>query len=107
MRTGNPTLRIFRSEALEARGDIMPNPLPDLDSVCFLDMETTGLDPHREKIVTFKARHLQKLVEEGKIAKLWIPERFMVCPEALPKTSTGKLVKKPLREKYSEILTDA
>jgi fatty-acyl-CoA synthase len=51
------------------------------------------------------SRHLQKFVDEGKIAKFWIPERFMIWPEALPKTSTGKLDKKPLREKYSGILT--
>ena len=49
-------------------------------------------------------RHLQKFVDEGKIAKFWIPERFVILSEALPKTSTGKLDKKPLREKYSGIL---
>ncbi|HXW95621.1 MAG TPA: fatty acid--CoA ligase [Nitrososphaerales archaeon] len=49
--------------------------------------------------------HLQKFVDEGKIAKFWIPERFIILPEALPKTSTGKLDKKPLREKYSGILS--
>ena len=49
--------------------------------------------------------HLQKFVDEGKIAKFWIPERFIVLPEALPKTSTGKLDKKPLREKYSGVLS--
>ena len=49
--------------------------------------------------------HLQKFVEEGKIAKFWLPERFIIFPEALPKTSTGKLDKKPLREKYSGILS--
>jgi acyl-CoA synthetase (AMP-forming)/AMP-acid ligase II len=48
--------------------------------------------------------HLQKFVDEGKIAKFWIPERFMIWPEALPKTSTGKMDKKPLREKYSGVL---
>jgi len=49
-------------------------------------------------------RHLQTFVDEGKIAKFWIPERFMIWPEQLPKTSTGKLDKKPLREKYSGVL---
>jgi len=49
--------------------------------------------------------HLQRFVDEGKIAKFWIPERFIILPEALPKTSTGKLDKKPLREKYSGILS--
>ena len=50
------------------------------------------------------SRHLQKFVEEGKIAKFWVPERFLISSEALPKTSTGKMDKKPLREKYSGIL---
>ena len=49
--------------------------------------------------------HLQKFVDGGKIAKFWIPDRFIVLPEALPKTSTGKLDKKPLREKYSGVLS--
>ena len=49
--------------------------------------------------------HLQKFVEEGKIAKFWVPERFIILPDALPKTSTGKLDKKPLREKYSGVLS--
>jgi len=49
--------------------------------------------------------HLQKFVDEGKIAKFWVPERFIILPEALPKTSTGKLDKKPLREKYSGVLS--
>lgn len=49
-------------------------------------------------------RHLQKFVDEGKIAKFWIPDRFVIMTDQLPKTSTGKLDKKPLREKYSEIL---
>ena len=49
--------------------------------------------------------HLQRYVDEGKIAKFWIPERFIILPEALPKTSTGKLDKKPLREQYSGVLS--
>jgi fatty-acyl-CoA synthase len=49
-------------------------------------------------------RHCKGLVEEGKIAKFWIPDRFIIMTEALPKTSTGKLDKKILREKYSNIL---
>jgi fatty-acyl-CoA synthase len=48
--------------------------------------------------------HCEKFVVEGKIAKFWVPERFVVLSEPLPKTSTGKLDKKPLREKYSGIL---
>jgi fatty-acyl-CoA synthase len=49
-------------------------------------------------------KHCQKLVEEGKIVKFWIPDRFIIMTEGLPKTSTGKLDKKALREKYSTIL---
>jgi fatty-acyl-CoA synthase len=52
-------------------------------------------------------RHLQRFVDEGKIAKFWIPERFVILREALPKTSTGKLDKKSLREKYSGMLATA
>ncbi len=50
-----------------------------------------------------KAR-VAKYVDEGKIAKFWLPERIVFSGEPLPKTSTGKLDKKPLREKYSSIL---
>ncbi len=48
--------------------------------------------------------HLQKFIEDGKILKFWIPDRFVIMNEPLPKTSTGKIDKKPLREKYSTIL---
>jgi len=45
--------------------------------------------------------HLEKFVDEGKIAKFWLPERIIIRADPLPKTSTGKLDKKPLREAYS------
>ena len=48
--------------------------------------------------------HLERFVDEGKIAKFWIPERFVISTEPLPKTSTGKMDKKPLREKYAQLL---
>ena len=48
--------------------------------------------------------HLAKYVEEGKIARFWLPERIIISDETLPKTSTGKLDKKTLREKYSPVL---
>jgi acyl-CoA synthetase (AMP-forming)/AMP-acid ligase II len=51
--------------------------------------------------------HCQRFVDQGKIAKFWVPDRFVVVAEPLPKTSTGKLDKKPLREKYSSILSPA
>jgi fatty-acyl-CoA synthase len=51
--------------------------------------------------------HLAKYVEEGKIARFWLPARIIVGSEALPKTSTGKLDKKPLRDRYSGVLGTA
>ena len=48
--------------------------------------------------------HLGRYVDEGKIAKFWLPEKIITSGEPLPKTSTGKLDKKPLREKYSSSL---
>ena len=51
--------------------------------------------------------HLENFVGAGRIAKFWIPERIVVGETPLPKTSTGKLDKKPLRETYSTLLTGA
>jgi fatty-acyl-CoA synthase len=48
--------------------------------------------------------HLETYVTEGVISKFWIPDRFVIGSEQLPKTSTGKIDKKPLREKYGAIL---
>ena len=48
--------------------------------------------------------HLAKYVSDGKIAKFWLPEKIIITKDPLPKTSTGKLDKKPLREKYSSAL---
>ncbi len=48
--------------------------------------------------------HMMRSVEEGKIAKFWIPNLFVIISEPLPKTSTGKIDKKPLKEKYSSVL---
>ncbi len=45
--------------------------------------------------------HLERFVEEGRIAKFWVPDSVVVSGTPLPKTSTGKLDKKPLREAYS------
>jgi fatty-acyl-CoA synthase len=47
--------------------------------------------------------HMMKFVDEGKIAKFWVPDAFVIVSEPLPKTSTGKIDKKPLREKYQSI----
>jgi fatty-acyl-CoA synthase len=48
--------------------------------------------------------HMSRFVDEGKIAKFWVPDHYVILEESLPKTSTGKIDKKPLREKYSAIL---
>jgi fatty-acyl-CoA synthase len=45
--------------------------------------------------------HLERFVDQGRIAKFWVPEKIVVSETPLPKTSTGKLDKKPLREMYS------
>jgi fatty-acyl-CoA synthase len=45
--------------------------------------------------------HLGQFVETGKIAKFWLPARIIISKDPLPKTSTGKLDKKPLRETYT------
>jgi fatty-acyl-CoA synthase len=44
--------------------------------------------------------HFQGYVDSGQIAKYWVPDNFFFIVEPLPKTSTGKIDKKPLREKY-------
>ena len=49
--------------------------------------------------------HLNGFVEKGRIAKFWLPEKIIISDTPLPKTSTGKFDKKPLRETYAAILT--
>ena len=49
--------------------------------------------------------HFAKSVREGKITKFWIPDAFVIQTDPIPKTSTGKIDKKPLREKYFSLLT--
>jgi len=44
-------------------------------------------------------------IASGLDSKFRIPERFMTLLATLPRTSTGKLDKKPLREKHSGVLT--
>jgi len=44
-------------------------------------------------------KYLEKHVESGKITKWWIPDKFIFVNE-IPKTSTGKIDKKVLREQY-------
>ena len=45
-------------------------------------------------------KHMEGFVAEGKIAKFWVPDEYIVLEGQLPKTSTGKIDKKPLRERY-------
>ncbi len=54
-----------------------------------------------EKITEDELReHLMKFVEEGKITKWAVPDRF-VFVEELPKTSVGKINKRELKTKFS------
>lgn len=48
-------------------------------------------------------KHMEAFVTEGKIAKFWLPDAYVILGEQLPKTSTGKIDKKPLREKFPSI----
>jgi len=47
--------------------------------------------------------YMMKFVEEGKIAKWWIPDKFIFVDD-IPKTSVGKYDKKVLRPKYRDVL---
>jgi acyl-CoA synthetase (AMP-forming)/AMP-acid ligase II len=44
--------------------------------------------------------HFENSVRNGTIAKFWVPDVIIIQEEALPKTSTGKIDKKPLKEKH-------
>ena len=45
--------------------------------------------------------HLKQYVDSGRIAKFWIPDEFIVIDD-FPKTSTNKIDKKALRERFSK-----
>jgi fatty-acyl-CoA synthase len=47
--------------------------------------------------------HFQKYVVDGKIAKFWVPDFIVIQDDPLPKTSTGKIDKKPLKEKHGAV----
>jgi len=47
--------------------------------------------------------HLTQYVEEGKILKWWIPDRFVFVNE-IPRTSVGKFDKKMMRSSYGTVL---
>ncbi len=59
------------------------------------------------KITTDEIRNflMKNFVEPGKIAKWWLPDKVIVV-ESLPKTSVGKINKRVLREKYSNVLLE-
>ena len=61
-------------------------------------------DEYKEKVTEDELReHLKKYVEEGKILKWWIPDRFVFVDE-IPRTSVGKFDKKVMRSSYGNIL---
>lgn len=47
--------------------------------------------------------HMTQYVEEGKILKWWIPEKFIFVDE-IPRTSVGKFDKKTMRSGYWDVL---
>lgn len=51
-------------------------------------------------------RYLESYVNDGKILKWWIPERFIFIDE-IPKTSVGKFDKKALRPRYKDLLSNS
>jgi fatty-acyl-CoA synthase len=61
----------------------------------------SGMSANEEELKV----HLDQYVAQGRIARFWLPERIKVSETPLPKTSTGKLDKKPLKEEYAAILT--
>jgi fatty-acyl-CoA synthase len=61
-------------------------------------------DEYKEKVSENELReHLMKYVEEGKILKWWIPDKFVFVDE-IPRTSVGKFDKKVMRSSYGNIL---
>ena len=61
-------------------------------------------DEYKGKISEEELReHMTQYVEEGKILKWWIPERFIFVDE-IPRTSVGKFDKKTMRSRYWYVL---
>ncbi len=60
-----------------------------------------------DKVTTEAIREylLKNFVEKGEIPKWWLPDKVVVV-EDLPKTSVGKINKRALREKFSNILLE-
>jgi fatty-acyl-CoA synthase len=51
--------------------------------------------------------HLRKFVDSGVIPKWWLPDKVIVLREPLPKTSVGKINKRELRQRYSDVLSSS
>jgi len=61
-------------------------------------------DKHKGDVSEQEMRdHMTQFLEEGKILKWWIPERFIFV-DAIPRTSVGKFDKKAMRSSYGEVL---
>jgi fatty-acyl-CoA synthase len=61
-------------------------------------------DEHKGGVLEKELRdHMDRFLEEGKILKWWIPERFIFV-DAIPRTSVGKFDKKAMRSSYGEAL---
>jgi len=57
-------------------------------------------DEYKGKVSEEELRdHMTQYVEEGKILKWWIPEKFIFVDE-IPRTSVGKFDKKTMRSGY-------
>ncbi|BDR92473.1 long-chain-fatty-acid--CoA ligase [Vulcanisaeta souniana] len=46
-------------------------------------------------------KYLMELVNEGKMPKWWVPDKVIIVNSELPKTSTGKIDKKALKDRLS------
>lgn len=61
-------------------------------------------DEHKGEISeTELQEHMTQYVEEGKILKWWIPDRFIFVDQ-IPRTSVGKFDKKVMRSAYGNVL---
>jgi fatty-acyl-CoA synthase len=61
-------------------------------------------DEYKGKISEVELKeHMTQYVEEGKILKWWIPERFIFVNQ-IPRTSVGKFDKRAIRSTYGDVL---
>jgi fatty-acyl-CoA synthase len=66
-------------------------------------LAVVALRPNQTATADELKKHMEGFVADGKLAKFWVPDDYIIMTETLPKTSTGKIDKKPLREKYSSL----